>query len=92
MKYIVKKRPKMVDGFYIEEIDGEVLLYSPTTNCSIYLNSSASAVWHLCTGAYSGQEIIDILEETYSDQPNSIADDVIATLKLFLKSQAIKLS
>ncbi len=88
---IAHKKPKTVDDFQLEEIDGEVLLYSPKATRSIYLNPSASLIWRLCTGEFSTQEIIDSLQEQFPDQAETIADDVLATLDQFIESQAVEL-
>ncbi|MCP4010353.1 MAG: PqqD family protein [Proteobacteria bacterium] len=91
MHDIAHKKPKTVDDFQLEEIDGEVLLYSPKATRSIYLNPSASLIWRLCTGEFSTQEIIDSLREQFPDQAETIADDVMATLDQFVESQAVEL-
>lgn len=90
MNDIALKKPKTIADFQLEEIDGEVLLYSPTATRSIYLNPSASLIWRLCTGEFSTQEIIDSLQEQFPEQADSIADDVKITLDQFLESQAIQ--
>lgn len=92
MKDIAQKKPKTIADFQLEEIDGEVLLYSPKATRSIYLNPSASLIWRLCTGEFSTQEIIDTLREQFPEQAESIADDVMTTLDQFVESQAIELN
>ena len=91
MKDIAQKKPKTLADFQLEEIDGEVLLYSPKATRSIYLNPSASLIWRLCTGEFSTQEIIDSLQEQFPEQADTIADDVVATLDQFIDSHAIEL-
>jgi len=92
LKDIAQKKPKTLADFQLEEIDGEVLLYSPKATRSIYLNSSASLIWRLCTGEFSTQEIIDSLQERFPEQADTIAEDVVATLDQFVESQAIELN
>lgn len=89
---IAQKKPRTLDDFQLEEIDGEVLLYSPKATRSIYLNPSASLIWHLCTGDFSVQEIIESLQEQFPDDADSIADDVATTINKFLESEAIELT
>lgn len=89
---IAQKKPKTIADFQLEEIDGEVLLYSPKATRSIYLNPSASLIWRLCTGEFSTQEIIDSLRDQFPEQADSIEDDVMTTLDLFVESQAIELN
>jgi len=88
---IALKKPKTVADFQLEEIDGEVLLYSPKATRSIYLNPSASLIWRLCTGEFTTQEIIESLQEQFPEQADTIVDDVNTTLDQFLESQAIEL-
>jgi hypothetical protein len=92
LKDIAQKKPKTIADFLLEEIDGEVLLYSPKATRSIYLNPSASLIWRLCTGEFSTQEIIDSLRDQFPEQADSIEDDVMTTLDLFIESQAIELN
>jgi hypothetical protein len=92
LKDIAQKKPKTVADFQLEEIDGEVLLYSPKATRSIYLNPSASLIWRLCTGEFSTQEIIASLQEQFPEQADTIAEDVITTLDQFVESQAIELN
>ncbi len=92
MNNIVQKKPKSIDDFQLEEIDGEVLLYSPKATRSIYLNPSASLIWRLCTGEFSAQEIIDSLKEQFPEEADTIADDVMTTLNQFVEAHAIELN
>jgi hypothetical protein len=89
---IAQKKPKSIDDFQLEEIDGEVLLYSPKATRSIYLNPSASLIWRLCTGEFSAQEIIDSLKEQFPEEADTIADDVVTTLNQFVEAHAIELN
>lgn len=91
MNEIAQKKPRTVADFQLEEIDGEVLLYSPVATRSIYLNPSAALIWHLCTGDFTVQEIVDSLQEQFPDQASSIVDDVMTTLEQFSESQAIEM-
>lgn len=92
MNDIAQKKPKSIDDFQLEEIDGEVLLYSPKATRSIYLNPSASLIWRLCTGEFSAQEIIDSLKEQFPEEADTIADDVVTTLNQFVEAHAIELN
>ena len=90
MKDIAQKKPKTLADFQLEEIDDEVLLYSPKATRSIYLNPSASLIWRLCTGEFSTQEIISSLQEQFPEQADTIEEDVVTTLDQFVESQAIE--
>lgn len=90
-KDLIQKKPKTVDDFQLEEIDGEVLLYSPSATRSIYLNQSATVIWRLCTGEFTTGEIIDSLQDQFPDEAESIKKDVLTTLEKFVESSAIEL-
>ena len=90
-KDLIQKKPKTVDDFQLEEIDGEVLLYSPSATRSIYLNPSAAVIWRLCTGEFTAEEIIDSLQDQFPDEAESIKEDVLSTLEKFVESSAIEL-
>lgn len=91
MNDIAQKKPRTVEDFQLEEIDGEALLYSPKATRSIYLNPSAALIWHLCTGDFTTGEIIASLQEQFPDQADSIADDVNTTLNQFIEAEAVEL-
>jgi len=88
---LLNKKPKTVADFQLEEIDGEILLYSPSATRSIYLNPSAAVIWRLCSGEFSAAEIITSLQEQFPDEATSIAEDVPMTLEKFIESEAIEL-
>lgn len=86
-----QKIPKTIDDFQLEEIDGELLLYSPKATQSIYLNPSASVIWQLCTGANTTQDIIDLLQQQFPESPAEIEKDVLTTIEQFAEQKAINL-
>ena len=62
---MLEKIPQSVEGFELEEIDGEILLYSPSSTRSVYLNSTASLIWQLCDGKQSIKQIITQLQKAF---------------------------
>ena len=88
---LAHKKPKTNNDFKLEEIDGEVLLYSPKATQSIYLNPSASIIWQMCTGELTIQEIIDILQHQFPDDLSGIAGDVKDTIDKLVSSKAVEL-
>lgn len=91
MNDLAQKKPKINDDFKLEEIDGEVLLYSPKATQAIYLNASASVIWQLCTGEFTTQEIIDLLQQQFPDESASIAKDINETITQLVDCEAIEL-
>ena len=85
------KIPVASSNFELEEIDGELLLYSPQSIRSIYMNSTASVIWRLCDGKLTTGEIIALLQEAFPEANSSIEQDVIDSLQLFIDNQAVEL-
>lgn len=91
MNNLAQKKPKTNDNFKLEEIDGELLLYSPKATQSVYLNSSASVIWQLCTGEHTTQEIITLLQQQFPEESDSITKDVTDTITQLIDCKAIEL-
>ncbi len=85
------KTPKVKANFELEEIDGELLLYSPESTRSIYMNSTASIIWRLCDGKLTVGEITELLKEAFPEATDSIEQDVIDSIELFVSNNAIEL-
>jgi pyrroloquinoline quinone biosynthesis protein D len=75
-------------GFFIEEMDGEILLYKTGTHKVVYLNETAALVWKLCDGERTVREIADLLGKGF---PNcgDLAQDVEKAIQSLLKEGAI---
>ena len=87
-----QQTPTTVADFKLEELDGEMLLYSPASTRSIYLNPSASVIWQLCNGEATVGEIIEALSERFPDAAADMAKDVDETIQTFLDNDAITLA
>jgi coenzyme PQQ biosynthesis protein PqqD len=75
--------PKQAFGFFVEEMEGENLLYRLGGHKAIHLNDTATVIWKLCDGNRTVQEIIDLLKNEYPGAETAVAADVreaIATL------------
>ena len=73
--------PRRVEGYAIEQLDSEVLLYDPRRTAVIYLNATALLVWQLCDGRRSSADIVDLLAAAFHDSPQ-VPVDVAAALAL----------
>ena len=89
---MLEKVPTTKSSFELEEIDGELLLYSPESTRSIYMNSTASIIWRLCDGKLTVGEIVALLKEAFPDAVDSIEQDVVDSIELFISNKAIELS
>ncbi len=90
MDDINQKIPKGISGFELEEIDGELLLYSPSSTRSVFMNSTASVIWRLCDGEQTVDQIIDLLSEAFPEASESIKQDVTDSINLFIENGAIE--
>lgn len=88
---MLDQKPLANDGFELEEIDGEILLYSPTSTRSVYLNATASLIWRLCDGVHNVGEIVKQLEDAFPEARDDIAGDVIRSITLFVDNGAMRL-
>ncbi len=88
---IHNKTPNTVPGFELEEIDGELLLYSPELNRSIHMNSAASLIWRLCDGKVTVAELIELLASAFPESKDSIEQDVSDTIDLLVQHGAVQL-
>lgn len=83
--------PTPAHQFELEEIDGEILLYSPTVTRTIFLNQTASLVWQLCGEGLSIGEIIETLAEAFPEAGDSLKGDVEDCINKLVEDQAIYL-
>jgi pyrroloquinoline quinone biosynthesis protein D len=75
-------------GFFVEEMDGEIMLYKTGTHKAVYLNETAALVWKLCDGERTVEEMAKLLREGF---PNcgDLSRDVEKAIQSLLKEGAI---
>jgi hypothetical protein len=83
-------KPRRMSEYRLEKMDEEFLLFDPAQTKILYCNETASLIWQLCDGTRTTQQVIATLSDAYPDAANVIANDVDATLKLFLENGAIE--
>lgn len=81
--------PKQAFGFFIEEMDGEQLLYRLGAHKAIHLNDTASVIWKLCDGSRTVQEIIDLLKVQYPSAESAVETDVEEAIELLVREGAL---
>jgi len=67
---------KQVEDCLLEDMDGELLLYNPSTAVTLHLNGPSAIVWQLVDGERSVQSIIEVVQEAYPEQSEQIVEDV----------------
>ncbi len=88
---LYNKTPNTVPGFELEEIDGELLLYSPELNRSVHMNSTAAIIWRLCDGRMTVAELIELLTSAFPESEDAIEQDVVDTIDLLVQHSAVQL-
>jgi coenzyme PQQ biosynthesis protein PqqD len=56
--------------------DQTVLLFQKDTSLAVPVNQSGAAIWEMCDGAHTLDQIVDKLAETYDQQRSRIEQDV----------------
>ena len=83
--------PQRQDGYRLEMIEGEALIFHPGQTKILYLNPSASVIWQLCDGQRTVGEITALLNDAYPDAARDIGGDVESTLEKLENHGAITL-
>ena len=82
-------RLRRVDGYRIEKLDDELLLYNPAQARVIALNESAALVWQLCDGTRSPAEIVALIAGAYPEA-GSVAADIEELLSTLRRAGAVE--
>jgi pyrroloquinoline quinone biosynthesis protein D len=75
-------------GFFIEEMEGEILLYKTGTHKAVYLNETAALVWKLCDGERTVREIANLLAEGFANCED-LDQDVEKAIHSLLREGAV---
>ena len=78
------------DDYYVEEIEGEWLLFKPESQKAIYLDETASVIWTMCDGSRDAQELASEIAAHYPDSQDTVKSDVIDALSLLDEHGALK--
>ena len=77
--------PKRSAGVFIEEIEGENLIYRLGTHQAIHLNETATVIFKLCDGSRSVQQVIDLLAAEYPIAEADVTTDVLDAVDLLVR-------
>lgn len=64
------------EGVSVEELDGRVAIYIPTSEQVLYLNETATRVWRLCDGRRSAAQVVATIAHEYGRAEDDVASDV----------------
>jgi hypothetical protein len=81
--------PKQGFGFFVEDMDGETLLYRLGAHKAIHLNQIAAVIWKLCDGTRSVQDIVDLLCAQYPGVEADVDTDVHSAVQMLAAEGAI---
>ena len=77
------------DAFHTVEMDGDTLLYRPTSRKAIHMDAIASTIWKMCDGTRSSEDLAAELSAFYPDDADSVRTDVASTVDMLLDCGAI---
>lgn len=81
--------PKQAFGFFVEEMEGENLLYRLGGHKAIHLNDTATVIWKLCDGSRTVEDIIALLAREYPGAEATVAADVREAIELLVREGAM---
>ncbi|MGH2459510.1 MAG: PqqD family protein [Chloroflexota bacterium] len=81
--------PRPVDGFQVDELDGEAILFHPVRLTIMRLNRTAALIWHLCDGQRTAKQIRDALTDAYPEARRDIEADLPRVLQLFQEHEVL---
>ena len=84
--------PRHADGFFVEEMENECLLYKLGLRKAIHLNETAAAIWKLSDSSRSVLEIGRWFAEQFPDAADEAAADVREAIELLVKEGALVVS
>ena len=86
------KYPKKKQDYILEQEEGEIIVFHPSSARSFYLNESASVIWEMCDGDRRVSDIIAELSSAYPEQASELEKDVVETIQLFIDQEVIEIS
>jgi len=73
-------RPRQTPGVVTCEVLDELVAYSPASSQAVSLNVSARAIWELCDGTRTLDDICNELSESAGMPPEALRADVQAAI------------
>ena len=68
------------EGLYERELPGELILYDPECDRAFLLNQTAAAVWDLCDGATSVEQMAREISASFSISQERALEDARTTV------------
>jgi hypothetical protein len=83
-------RPRRAAGFQVETVDDELLLFDHEHGRILALNPTGALLWHLCDGARTVGEIVELLQQGYPEAAAAIPAEVAETLAKLSEAGALE--
>lgn len=82
--------PRHAADFKMKILDGESVIFHPTSRKVVHASPSAAIIWELCDGQRSVEEIIGLLASQYPEALAEIEKDVPETLEIFASAGVVE--
>lgn len=81
--------PKRREGLIERELPEELILYDPETDRAFLLNRTSAAIWDLCDGQHSAEQIAREIAEHLSAPLTKVVEDVQQTIARLQRNRAL---
>lgn len=89
---IGESRPQQIEGIQSQDLGDETMLYDTRTENVHVLNSTARAIWNLCDGVRTVDDIQAALAGEYTEiDPAQVVQDVQDTIADFAQKKLVKM-
>lgn len=82
--------PVKVDGYVLDELDGELLIFDPESGRIVQVNETAALIWQLCDGRHSLQELGDVLAEAYPEAAEAVRQDIPVIVQQLVELRVLR--
>lgn len=84
-------KPRRAEGYAIEPLEDELLLFHPGRGSVVALNPTAVLVWNLCDGSRTAEEIAALIAAAYPESAGEVRGDVDEVVALLAGHGAVDL-
>ncbi len=83
---LTKRRPARRSEVWLHQTRSENALFDPSTGALHLLNDTALAIWELCDGETSPEEMVEAICDLCSMHPDVVIEDLERVLEHFERS------
>ena len=89
---IPETKPMAVPGVLEYEVEDDLVLYRPSTDDVEVLNGTAAAVWWLCDGTRTGQEIVEAIAHLYGQSVEQVRIEIFSIVERMFEEGLVTLA